>query len=192
MSVSSKLRFEIFKRDNFTCQYCGRKTPEVILEVDHIIPSSKGGEDDESNLITSCFECNRGKSNSLLDTIMKDKDIHTETLLLAEKELQIREYNYIREKIREREDEELDTLRVHFCNQFNYPGYAENEFLKIKSILRQSLKYMSYVDILDFIDYAIERTENDSRGDYHNTAAAKYLVGILKNKIKDKVNNKNA
>ena len=62
-SVNPKLRFEVFKRDNFTCQYCGEKPPEVTLEVDHLIPVSKGGTDDQKNLITSCIECNRGKSN---------------------------------------------------------------------------------------------------------------------------------
>jgi 5-methylcytosine-specific restriction endonuclease McrA len=39
MAISKKLRFEVFKRDNFTCQYCGRETPEVILEADHVIPA---------------------------------------------------------------------------------------------------------------------------------------------------------
>ena len=98
MSVSLKLRFEVFKRDNFTCQYCGRKTPEVILELEHVIPLSKGGSDDFDNLTTSCFECNRGKGKSLLDTVLKDKDIHDETMLLAEREYQLAEYNYLKKK----------------------------------------------------------------------------------------------
>ena len=59
--MKKTLRFEIFKRDNFTCVYCGKKPPEVILEVDHIIPRKEGGDDDPSNLATSCFSCNRGK-----------------------------------------------------------------------------------------------------------------------------------
>ena len=59
--LSNKLRFAVLKRDNFTCQYCGRKPPEVILEVDHIIPISEGGETSLDNLITSCRQCNRGK-----------------------------------------------------------------------------------------------------------------------------------
>lgn len=59
--VSQKTRFDVFKRDDFTCQYCGRKSPEVILEVDHITPRSEGGNDDMGNLITSCRECNHGK-----------------------------------------------------------------------------------------------------------------------------------
>lgn len=61
--VCQKTRFEVFKRDGFTCQYCGRKSPEVILEADHIVPASKGGKEEMGNLITSCRDCNRGKSN---------------------------------------------------------------------------------------------------------------------------------
>lgn len=65
-SLSKKARFEVFKRDSFTCQYCGRKAPDVILHVDHISPVSKGGGDDLLNLITSCLECNLGKGARLL------------------------------------------------------------------------------------------------------------------------------
>jgi endogenous inhibitor of DNA gyrase (YacG/DUF329 family) len=61
-----KLRFDILKRDNFTCQYCGRKAPNVILHVDHIIPSSKGGTNDRANLVTACQDCNLGKRDVLL------------------------------------------------------------------------------------------------------------------------------
>jgi 5-methylcytosine-specific restriction endonuclease McrA len=41
--LSQTIRFEVFKRDAFKCQYCGKSAPEVTLEVDHIIPVSKGG-----------------------------------------------------------------------------------------------------------------------------------------------------
>ena len=56
MAVSRGLRFEVFKRDDFTCRYCGRKSPEAILEVDHVIPRSRKGTDDPENLgeIGSC------------------------------------------------------------------------------------------------------------------------------------------
>ena len=62
MAVSRKLRFEVFKRDSFTCQYCGRSAPEVLLEADHIEPKAKGGKDTILNLITACKDCNGGKS----------------------------------------------------------------------------------------------------------------------------------
>ncbi len=64
-----KLRFEIFKRDNFICQYCGRspKKDKCKLVIDHVFPRSKGGEFIPSNLITSCFECNLGKRDRVLE-----------------------------------------------------------------------------------------------------------------------------
>ena len=63
----TKLRFEILKRDSFTCQYCGRKAPNVILHVDHIIPVSKGGTNIKTNLVTACQDCNLGKTDVLLN-----------------------------------------------------------------------------------------------------------------------------
>ncbi len=77
MALSKRVRFEIFKRDSFTCQYCGNRPPEIVLEVDHIDPRSNGGSDDLINLITSCFDCNRGKHKSLLGekAIRPDADL---------------------------------------------------------------------------------------------------------------------
>ena len=59
------LRFTILERDQFTCQYCGQSAPDVRLEVDHIIPVTKGGTDEIENLKTSCYACNMGKNNRL-------------------------------------------------------------------------------------------------------------------------------
>lgn len=64
--IPKTVRFEVFKRDKFTCQYCGKSAPDVILEVDHIKPYSNGGTNDLLNLITSCRDCNRGKTNKEL------------------------------------------------------------------------------------------------------------------------------
>jgi len=65
--MSKRTRFDIFKRDDFTCQYCGRKPPTVLLQVDHIIPVSHQGKTEPENLITSCAECNIGKSANPLE-----------------------------------------------------------------------------------------------------------------------------
>lgn len=67
MSLSVRTRFEVLKRDRFTCSYCGKHPPEVLLEVDHIHPVAAGGTDDLDNLTTACTDCNRGKSARLLD-----------------------------------------------------------------------------------------------------------------------------
>lgn len=66
-AVSKRLRFEVFKRDDHTCQYCGRSAPEVVLQVDHIQPTSLGGENKPANLITACRDCNAGKGSSTPD-----------------------------------------------------------------------------------------------------------------------------
>jgi hypothetical protein len=62
--VPKRLRFEVFKRDRFRCVYCGANPVDdssVLLQVDHIVPASKGGVTDEMNLLTSCRACNAGK-----------------------------------------------------------------------------------------------------------------------------------
>jgi hypothetical protein len=51
------------QRDNFQCVKCGNRPPGIRLEVDHILPWSRGGTDVESNLQTFCDKCNAGKSN---------------------------------------------------------------------------------------------------------------------------------
>ena len=68
-AISKKIRFEIFKRDKFTCKWCGRSPvqDEVILEVDHITPVKLGGNNHMLNLVTSCFDCNRGKAANKID-----------------------------------------------------------------------------------------------------------------------------
>jgi len=72
--MNQSLRFQVFKRDNFRCQYCGKESGEVILEVDHVTPKSRGGSDNIGNLITACRECNRGKSN--VEIIPSNTDIY--------------------------------------------------------------------------------------------------------------------
>jgi hypothetical protein len=62
-NLSRRLRFAVLFRDEFTCQYCGRKPPEISLHVDHRNPVSLGGEHSMENLVSACSECNLGKSN---------------------------------------------------------------------------------------------------------------------------------
>lgn len=72
ISLKLKERFKILARDNFRCIYCGRGSPEVFLQLEHVIPRSKGGKDNFSNLATCCLECNLGKRDSLLSDINKN------------------------------------------------------------------------------------------------------------------------
>lgn len=75
-TINKGLRFDIFKRDGFTCQYCGQKPPDVVLQVDHVTPVALGGSNDEMNLVTCCELCNQGKKAKRLDiTPRPDADL---------------------------------------------------------------------------------------------------------------------
>jgi len=66
-----KLRFKILERDGFKCKYCGKNPRDdktVILHVDHIFPESRGGSWEEDNLVTSCRDCNLGKSDRIINS----------------------------------------------------------------------------------------------------------------------------
>ena len=65
--MTPQLRAQVLARDNYTCQKCGASIynePNLLLEVDHIIPVSKGGKTIIDNLQTLCWKCNRQKSNN--------------------------------------------------------------------------------------------------------------------------------
>lgn len=64
MAVSKRLRYEILRRDSYTCRYCGASAPAVPLTVDHVTPVALGGTDEPTNLATSCEDCNSGKSST--------------------------------------------------------------------------------------------------------------------------------
>jgi len=57
-------RREVFKRDNYTCQYCGRKTKNLTL--DHVVPRRLGGAHDWTNVVSACRACNRKKGGRTL------------------------------------------------------------------------------------------------------------------------------
>lgn len=62
--ISKRLRFEILRRDNHACRYCGGVAPDVPLTVDHVIPTALGGTDEPTNLVAACVACNAGKSST--------------------------------------------------------------------------------------------------------------------------------
>ena len=99
MAISKRTRYEILKRDNFTCRYCGAKAPDVKLHIDHVMPQSLGGTDDATNLVTACMECNSGKtstrpSDSLIAQI-SDTEIALQAAyakVVAERTAQVEKY----------------------------------------------------------------------------------------------------
>lgn len=70
MAVSKRTRYEVLRRDNHTCRYCGATAPEATLTIDHVTPVSLGGSDDPSNLVAACKDCNAGKASSSPDATL--------------------------------------------------------------------------------------------------------------------------
>lgn len=137
--LSKKLRFEVFKRDSFTCQYCGRKAPDVLLAVDHINPVAAGGTDDFLNLITSCFDCNSGKSDrKLSDNIVLDKQ-RDQLEQLQERKEQIEMMFEWQKGLLDLDDEVIARLAAHWGDCV--AGYHLNEHgLKKLKKLRKSFE----------------------------------------------------
>ncbi len=173
-SISPKVRFEVFKRDDFTCRYCGRKTPQVVLEIDHVLPVAEGGDDALENLVTSCWECNRGKGKTLLDALAPGVDVHEQTILLLERELQLREYSTVRRAQRDREDADIDELYAYWDQLAG--GSARQS--PPKAILRHYLRLFAADDIKDAMEIAMEK-----KGDW---TGCKYMSGILRNWAKQR------
>lgn len=67
MPVSKRLRYEILRRDNHTCRYCGATADDTRMTVDHVVPVALGGCDKPSNLVAACMDCNAGKSSTPAD-----------------------------------------------------------------------------------------------------------------------------
>lgn len=122
-SLSKKARFEVFKRDSFTCQYCGAHPPTVVLHVDHINPVANGGDNEQDNLVTSCDSCNQGKSDRLLSDVpqsLKDKASR-----ILEREAQIKGYQLAMDSKRKRIEGECNRV-VDVYERFN-AGYTLSE-----------------------------------------------------------------
>lgn len=136
-AISKKLRFEVLKRDNFTCQYCGAKAPDVILEVDHITPVSKGGTNSILNLITACKDCNRGKTNVHLSDYSAVSKQRKQAEEIQERREMIELMSLWQAELREEEDMEIR----EFDNLIDiyYPGKGLSDYgcLTIRRLIRQ-------------------------------------------------------
>lgn len=148
--ISKKARFEVFKRDGFKCQYCGRSAPEVTLEIDHIKAVAHEGKSDIMNLVTSCRDCNRGKGKTLLSdntTIKKQKKQLEE---INEKRLQLEMMIQWREELRE-----LDLLSCkEVCDHFYYAtgsSITEHGIIAIKKLVSR----FSIDEICEAIDAGV-------------------------------------
>lgn len=166
-TIRPTTRFEIFKRDSFTCQYCGRKAPEVVLEVEHIEPVSKGGSDDLMNLLTACEACNDGKGARRLDdgTVLARQRVQLERL--QERREQFKMLLRWRHGLRLVDEENLMDVAAYW--NAHTPGMVLNELGHAD--LRKWLRKYGVEEVLDAMDIA----------------AAQYLERDVEGKVKAEV-----
>lgn len=174
MAISKKDRFEVFKRDGFRCAYCGKNPPEVTLEVDHIDPKANGGADDFNNLITACFDCNRGKKHIPLNKIPPKLKDNFE--VLEEQENQIREYRKFIKKVEKRIKADIEAVNRIYSTHFE--GWQLSEQFRMVSV-KKFLSHLPLHEVEDAMHRAIIKQPT------HSNAAIKYFCGICWGKIKN-------
>lgn len=171
-ALSKKIRFDVFKRDMFCCQYCGKTPPMVILEVDHIIPVSKNGKDEIDNLITACFDCNRGKGADELKTLPKQTG--EKLSILKERELQYKAYQKLLLSIDKRLNGEIEIINTLFTSYFPDKELTET----FKSSIKIFIKKLGLKNVCDAMDRAAAKIQNSSK------ETLIYFCGICWNMIK--------
>lgn len=160
-SISKSIRFEVFKRDKFTCQYCGGKAPDVVLEVDHIHPVSKGGGNDLVNLITSCKSCNSGKK----DRVLSDETVVGKQRLQLEELQEMKEQRVLmslwRMELLEEKEEEWKDAVCYFNMVIQRTGrhLNENGESKIRDVVKKFGLSIAY-DAIDVARDSYFREEN--------------------------------
>lgn len=172
--ISKKTRFEVFKRDGFSCQYCGAHPPEIILHIDHIHPVASGGGNEIDNLITACAPCNQGKGARSLSNV--PQSLKEKAADVSEREEQLRGYQEVMEARRLRLDGEM--WRVA---EILEPGSSEKGFRRdyLQSIRR-------FVETLG-VHAAIDAAEiAAARMPWSEPKRFRYFCGICWNRLRDR------
>lgn len=158
-NLTKKVRFEVFKRDSFKCQYCGKEAPNVILEVDHIKPVVEGGSNDLINLITSCFDCNRGKGKRQLndDSVAKLEKQELNKLKLRKEQMDF----YVEWKkelinVVDKEYEALEDLFATIGREWTESG--KREVVKL-------IKKYGFKECYDSLEICIDQYKPEQVGD---------------------------
>ena len=114
MAVSKRTRFEVLRRDNYTCRYC--RSADNALRVDHVTPVALGGTDELTNLVAACQDCNAGKASTVLEA-EKVADLSEDALRWA---------RAMAEAAAEREGESMPTdLLGEFHDLWTSIGHAD-------------------------------------------------------------------
>jgi hypothetical protein len=168
--ISTKTRFDVFKRDGFVCQYCGAHPPQVILHVDHIIAVAEGGANDMDNYTTSCDRCNLGKGPRSLKSA--PMGLAEKAAITAEKEAQLRGFSEIMMARRDRlEDEAWQITKILEPESKNF---RKDWLLSIKKFLGR----LGLFEVCEAAEIA------SAKGFYSDHKRFSYFCGVCWSKIR--------
>lgn len=157
MAVSKRTRFEVLRRDDHTCRYCGQCAPDVRLTVDHVVPVALGGTDLPDNLVTACADCNSGKaSTSPSEHIVAEVSNDAVRWAAAMKQATER-------AAAERSDRQslLKHFKEHVWNEWQYGPEKKNFPLPLdweEGILRNLDNGLTMADLEHAVDVTMKKT----------------------------------
>jgi hypothetical protein len=172
MSVSTRTRFEILKRDGFRCRYCGASSIDVLLHVDHVIARASGGTDDHENLVAACSDCNLGKSDVPLDEI-RAKSGPTIDDAIAHAD-QIRQYLEAQKSVEAAREEVVEYL----C-QYWRDNVGDDPLIIWAQQVKSSVRYHPIAMVIEAIDAVASKRARDYLSPLN---AVKYFHGVMRKK----------
>ncbi|NOU07113.1 MAG: HNH endonuclease [Hyphomicrobiaceae bacterium] len=149
-ALTKSVRFEVFKRDSFRCQYCGSEAPSAVLHVDHIEAVANGGTNDITNLITACSACNLGKSDKPLSENTAVEKSRNQMEELQERREQLQLMMEWRKGLRSVGDDTLDGLVSYWKNR----AHGFNVTLSGQQVLEKLLRKYTIDEICVAMDAA--------------------------------------
>ena len=177
-AISKKIRFEVFKRDNFTCQYCGKMAPDVVLEIDHINPIANGGDNNILNLITSCHDCNRGKGKRTLKDNQELKKQQQQLKELSKKKEQLEMMMKWKEELDSFDDMQVE--KIEELGEYTFSKYG-------RDLVKKYIKKYGFEEVYESMKIALE--QYFVSGDKNSGEMAfQKLGGILHNRQAQKDN----
>ena len=183
MAINKAKRFEVFHRDGFTCRYCGRKPPEVVLEADHVVAVANGGGDEVENLVTACFDCNRGKSATPLSEQPESVD---ERMGRRREALeQVEAYNAVVQQERDGRWRVVEKIGVYWCDH-TYEEKGRHTFGDARAkTVAMFLNKLPLDQIYEAIDIAMSQCA-PTRSTGYDGKTFRYFCGVCWNKVRDR------
>lgn len=169
--IGKRARFEIFKRDNFTCQYCGAQPPAVILHIDHILAVANGGGNETENLTTACQGCNLGKSAVPLS--IKPKSLEAAAEDAMEAAAQIKEHAKLVREAREAVEDVCWEI-AEVIQEGSSDGWSRDRFNGVKGFVKR----LGYAKTLEAAYIAADQCEEGPR-------RFRYFCGICWNRVRE-------